>query len=402
MIDKLRKKIVAINAISACLVFIIAVAIIFGTGYSRIVEERNARLNSMLNYESWSDNLGESYRGAAVIECDVASGQILRESFSKEFDLSREQLTEVLGEILNRTKSEGSISNRVQYCSKIVENTARIVLFDKFSSASTLRAYVWYTVSAVLIGVLGYFAISLILAQIVLKPIENNWAKQRQFVADASHELKTPLSVIMANTEIIASHKDEKVETQMKWIENTRSESQRMAELVNDLLFLAKNDDGHKAQMEVVNFSECVETIVLSQESLFYENGKSFTYEILPDLNVFGNVGQLKQLATILLDNANKYSTDNGNITLQVSATNKHAQLIVSNSCNPLTSEQLNHLFDRFYTVDQSRNKSVAGNGLGLSIAQVICQTHRGKISVDFADGIVTFTAALPLNKKLP
>ena len=400
MNNKLRKKIVVINVISVCVVFLFAIAFTFGSGYTRIADERWARLNGLLAYDNWENDLADEYNGAAVIEYDVSSSQITRKSISSEFNLPPEQLTEIVSDVLAQAKDAGTISNRVQYCKKTVEGTTRVVLFDRFSSASNLRKYTWYTLTVLLLGVLSYFAISLILAHIALKPVEINWAKQKQFVADASHELKTPLSVIMANTEIIASHADETVESQRKWIENTRSESQRMAELVNDLLFLAKNDDGHKAQMEVVNLSESIETVVLSQESLFYENGKAFSYEITPDLRVVGNVGQLKQLATILLDNANKYSTGEGNISLHVSAVGKHAQLSVSNACAPLTEEQLDHLFDRFYTVDQSRNKNVTGNGLGLSIAQVICKTHRGSIRVDYADGVVTFTAILPLKKQ--
>ena len=397
--NKLRKKIIVINAISACVVFLLAIAFMFGTGYSRIAAERSARLNSMLDYEQWSGDLADSYKGSAVVEYDLTSGRIVNESFSKEFKLSHEQVSEVIDAALKRGDGGGNLSNRVIFNKKTVDGVARIVLFDRHSNSSGLRAYVWYTLTALFIGVLCYFAMSIILAQIALKPVEINWAKQKQFVADASHELKTPLSVIMANTEIIASHGEETVESQMKWIENTRSESQRMAELVNDLLFLAKNDDGMKAAMEIVNLSECVETIVLSHESLFYENGKSFSYEITPDLRVLGNVGQLKQLATILLDNANKYSIGDGKIRLEVAATSKHAILTVSNRCAELTNEQLGHLFDRFYTVDASRNKEVTGNGLGLSIAQVICQTHRGNITADYADGTITFTATLPLYK---
>ena len=400
MINKLRRKLIIIHLISVGIVFLGAIAFVFGTGYTRINAERLARLSSMLDYVEWSDDLATKYQGAAVIEYDVADEQIVRQSYSAQFNLPVEQLPEIVADVLSQSKTEGAISNRVQYSTKSVDGTARIILFDRYSRSSNLWLYLGYTMTAVLIGVLCYFVISVILAQIALKPVETNWAKQKQFVADASHELKTPLSVIMANTEIIASHADETVQSQMKWIENTRSESERMAELVNDLLFLAKNDDGRKATMEALNLSECVETIVLSQESLFYENGKAFSYEISPQVRIFGNMGQIKQLATILLDNANKYSTGEGNIRLEVTAVGKHACLTVRNECAPLNSEQLSHLFDRFYTVDESRNKNVTGNGLGLSIAQVICQTHRGNIRVDYADGIITFTATLPLLKK--
>ena len=230
--------------------------------------------------------------------------------------------------------------------------------------------------------------------------MEESWNKQKQFVADASHELKTPLSVIMANTEIMASHPDATVASQGKWIENTRSETQRMAELVNDLLFLAKNDDGLKVQMACVNLSDCVETTVLSYEAIFYENGKSFCYDIAPELYVQGNEGQIKQLTTILLDNANKYSSDDGNIKLSVTAAGKHIQLAIVNDCEPITDEQMSHLFDRFYTIDPSRNKNTAGNGLGLSIAQIICRTHGGNITAEYADGRITFTATLPVLKQ--
>ena len=399
MINKLRRKLIVINLISVGIVFLGAIAFVLSASYMRINDERLARLTTMLDYIDWSDEVATRYPGSAVIEYDTSNEQIVRESYSKQFGLS-EHLPDIVADVLAQEEDEGAISNRVQYSKKTTDDTTRIVLFDRYNSGSNMWLYLGYTVTAVLIGVLCYFVISLVLAQIALKSVETNWAKQKQFVADASHELKTPLSVIMANTEIIASHADETVQSQMKWIENTRSESARMAELVNELLFLAKNDDMHKAQMEALNLSECIETIVLSHESLFYENGKAFSYEISPHVQIFGNMGQIKQLATILLDNANKYSTGEGNIRLEVASVGKHAVLTVSNSCAPLTSEQLGHLFDRFYTVDESRNKNVTGNGLGLSIAQIICQSHRGNIKVDYADGTITFTATLPLLKK--
>ncbi len=214
-----------------------------------------------------------------------------------------------------------------------------------------------------------------------------------------SHELKTPLSVIMANTEIIASHQDETVASQMQWIENTRLEAKRMAELVADLLFLAKNDDGLKVQMEPVNISDCIETTVLSYDAVFYENGKSFRYDIARDVKVIGNVGQIKQLTTILLDNANKYSVGDGNIFLNLTAAGRHITLSVSNDSEELSEEQLSHLFDRFYTLDKSRNAEKSGNGLGLSIAKMISQTHGGDISASYSNGRTYFVVELPAYK---
>ena len=398
MISKLRKKIILINVVSVCIVFVVAMILVFGTGYARINDERLIRLNGVVAQESWHDLDLSKLKGIVVVEYD-ASSHIIWTTSGEDVRLSAEQIQTVVEKVVLKDKNEGWASTRVLYAKRSVDGIVRIALYDRNSNMKGVLMYMLYTLIALIVGSLSYLVISYVLARVALRPVEENWNKQKQFLADASHELKTPLSIIMANTEIVASHGDETVESQRKWIENTRSESERMAGLVNDLLFLAKNDDGLKAQMQAVDLSECVETIVLSYEAVFYENGKSFNYSITPNIVVFGNDGQLKQLVAILLDNANKYSTDSGNISLDVTV-GKNVQLTVSNDCYELTESEIEHLFDRFYTVDQSRNKSNAGNGLGLSIAQVICNTHRGKITAEYNDGHITFTATLPLYKK--
>ena len=173
-----------------------------------------------------------------------------------------------------------------------------MVFNDLDSSENGLAPYLLFALITLLLGLAIYVVISYMLASMALKPIEESWSKQKQFVADASHELKTPLSVIMANTEIIASHGSETVDSQMRWIENTREESARMAELVASLLFLAKNDDGLKVELKTVNLSDCVSTTVLGQDAVFYENGKKFDYSLAGDITVLGNETQLKQLVT--------------------------------------------------------------------------------------------------------
>ena len=398
MISKLSKKIIAINVISVFIVFVVALILVFGTGYARINDERLIRLNALVDQENWRELEISKLMGVILVECD-GDGNIVWTAVGEGANLSVEQVEAVVSKITQRDKNDGWASSRMLYAKRTVNGVTRIAMYNRNTNTQNMLRYYLFSLMALVVGLLSYFVISYVLARIALKPVEQNWIKQKQFLADASHELKTPLSIIMTNTEIIASHPDETVSSQSKWIENTRSESERMAELVNELLFLAKNDDGLKAQMDVVNLSECIETIVLSHEAVLYENGKSFNYSIAPDLIVFGNDGQLKQLATILLDNANKYSIDRGNVSLGVQIFGKNAQITVSNDCEALTPEQLEHLFDRFYTVDQSRSKTNAGNGLGLSIAQVICNTHRGKITAEYADGRITFTATIPLYK---
>ena len=404
MINGLRKKIVAINVVSVCIVFFVAMLFVFSAGYNRVDAEKDNRIYAAFDYdfadgEKFEDN--QLFGDIALYEFDLSSGVVVNKVVGDSANLDIKLIEDTIAEIAESDKKSGIISAKIKFAKRTANNgdVVRIVFSNRFSRNHSFIAYVLLTSGALLVGVGCYFAISMILARIALKPVEDSWSKQKQFVADASHELKTPLSVIMANTEIIASHQDETVASQMQWIENTRLEAKRMAELVADLLFLAKNDDGLKVQMEPVNISECIETTVLSYDAVFYENGKSFRYDIARDVKVIGNVGQIKQLTTILLDNANKYSVGDGNIFLNLTAAGRHITLSVSNDSEELSEEQLSHLFDRFYTLDKSRNAEKSGNGLGLSIAKMISQTHGGDISASYSNGRTYFVVELPAYK---
>ena len=404
MINGLRKKIVAINVVSVCIVFFVAMLFVFSAGNNRVDAEKDNRIYAAIDYdfadgEKFEDN--QLFGDIALYEFDLSSGVVVNKVVGDSANLDIKLIEDTIAEIAESDKKSGIISAKIKFAKRTANNgdVVRIVFSNRFSRNHSFIAYVLLTSGALLVGVGCYFAISMILARIALKPVEDSWSKQKQFVADASHELKTPLSVIMANTEIIASHQDETVASQMQWIENTRLEAKRMAELVADLLFLAKNDDGLKVQMEPVNISDCIETTVLSYDAVFYENGKSFRYDIARDVKVIGNVGQIKQLTTILLDNANKYSVGDGNIFLNLTAAGRHITLSVSNDSEELSEEQLSHLFDRFYTLDKSRNAEKSGNGLGLSIAKMISQTHGGDISASYSNGRTYFVVELPAYK---
>lgn len=401
MIDKLRKKIIAINVVSVCIVFFVAVVLLFAMGFTRLEKERNNRILNAFDFDYNTEDFAENkmFNDIALVVYDTLTNE--EQCFiGDRAELDKKLLADSIDDIANSSREEGWVSLTVRYAKRVDDNLIKIVFSNRYSRYSNISPYLMLSVGTLLIGVGCYLAISMILARIALKPVEESWSKQKQFVADASHELKTPLSVIMANTEIIASHQDETVASQMKWIENTRQEADRMAGLVADLLFLAKNDDGLKVQMEKVNMSDGIETTVLSYDAVFYENGKNFHYEIEPNVKVLGNIGQLKQLTTILLDNANKYSTGEGNILLKLTHTGKRILLSVSNDSDELTVEQREHLFDRFYTVDKSRNSDKGGNGLGLSIAQMISRSHGGDITVDYDNGRTTFTVDLPVYKE--
>ncbi len=395
----IRKKLIAINIVSVGIVFFLASLLIFALGFSKINEERKERMYSAITYDEADNNFDtvSLYSDIALLIYNTETDES-RWYFGSSFSADKQLLEDSVDEIVDGSFNGGYFSLRVRSVRATQGTLVKVAFNDLNSGKNALMPYFLSGIIAVIVGLVFFFAISYLLASVALKPIEDSWTMQKQFVADASHELKTPLSVIMANTEILASHKDETVESQMKWIENTREESNRMAALVADLLFLAKNDDGVRVQMTDVDFSDCVNTMLLGYDAVFYENGKEFDYRVQPSVIVNGNEGQLKQLVTILLDNANKYSVGEGHIKLSLSSDVKNVALTVSNDSNELTQEQLTHLFDRFYTLDESRNSK--GNGLGLSIAKQICTTHGGSIFVRYGDGRITFTAVLPVTRK--
>jgi len=210
--------------------------------------------------------------------------------------------------------------------------------------------------------------------------------------------LKTPLTVILANIGILKSKGSSTIDDQAVWIENTQAEAKRMKGLVDDLLFLAKTDDAKStAVYDKVNLSDVFFSTALALESLAFERDVGLdTDGIAPNIDIAGDVGQLSRLVGILLDNAVKYSAENGTVTLTLVRKQNKAVLTVHNWGIPIAPEDLGHLFERFYRADRSRSEE--GYGLGLSIAQSIVNAHRGTISVESdSDKGTTFTVEIPL-----
>ena len=258
-----------------------------------------------------------------------------------------------------------------------------------------LSAAVLFAVAAA-----GFFAVSWFLSRWLVRPVEEGWQRQRQFVADASHELKTPLTELLADVDILLSHQDETVGSQRKWVEYIREEGLRMKGLVQDLLFLARGDAaGWQRPQGTADLSGLCEGCVLSFEPVAFEQGLVLESEVAPGVTVTGNEEELRRLAAILLDNACKYCEPGGTVRLTLAAEGR-AQLTVHNTGEAIPAEAQPHLFERFYRSDAARNRGTGGYGLGLAIAAAIVEGHRGKIAVHSAPGEGTaFTVTLPLGR---
>ena len=247
------------------------------------------------------------------------------------------------------------------------------------------------------LGGLLLIPVSILLSQWVSRPIETAWDKQSDFVSDATHELKTPLTVIAADTEAILSNPDATVESQERWLGSIQGETARMSELVQNLLFLAKIDAGEiKLKPEQIRLSDEVEGLCMEREAGIFESGRRFEYEMTPDLEYYGDRKRLEQMLAELLDNAEAYTPKNGEIRVVVNHDRRqHIRIVISNSGNEIPPEQLPKLFDRFYRADPSRSRETGGYGLGLCVARSIAVLHGGDITAESHNGVNVFTVTL-------
>lgn len=232
------------------------------------------------------------------------------------------------------------------------------------------------------------FFISLFFANKTIKPISEAWEKQNRFIEDASHELKTPLTVINTNADVLLSHTDSNISEVKKWIYYIKDEAQRMTRLTNNLLFLARMDSAHASSEKCMfSLSDAVENVILTMEAVLYENNLKLESAIEPDINYYGNIDGIKQLVMILTDNAVKYTPNGGEIGVELKPEADRIILSVSNTGEPLSKEVRERVFDRFYRADKSRARSSGGYGLGLSIAYSICRSHGAQIFAEVSNG---------------
>lgn len=272
-----------------------------------------------------------------------------------------------------------------------------LVYADISSELSTLHNLLR---SCIMIGIacfLAFLCVSFLLAKWVVQPVEKAWQQQRQFIADASHELKTPLTVIMTNAELLQSA-DCDESGRSTFSSSILVMSRQMRSLVEQMLELAKNDSLQShAVFSSFDFSRLVSDAILPFEPVFFERGLTLNTDIAENIQLNGNPSELRQVLDILLDNAQKYARENGSARVALQRRGKsHCLLTVSDEGETIPRQDLDKLFKRFYRADQARSRT-GSFGLGLSIAESIVKRHKGKIWAESKDGINTFTVELPL-----
>ena len=314
------------------------------------------------------------------------------------FDLTdKEQLWELVDAVNERSKETGVLSEYdLRYMKADNGRIKTIVFADISSEKAMINGLIRNSVIIGLIGYAVFFLISLLLSKWVTKPVEKTWNEQKQFIADASHELKTPLTVIMTNAEMM-SDKSYSENDRDGFTKNILSTSKRMRGLVESLLELARLDNNKaKLKLDDVDLSKLINDSILPFEPLFFESGMELAADIDNGINVDGDKEKLRQVVNILLDNALKYSDPADRVKVELKRQSSECILSVSGLGAPLTKEECEDIFKRFYRGDQARNDGQS-YGLGLSIADSIIKEHNGKIWAESSGGYNAFFVSLPL-----
>ena len=301
-------------------------------------------------------------------------------------ELEERYIKEVANEIINKHDEKLHIGNL--YTSKYAyvftpDNT--LIIMDNTELNSILTNRLLSNSLLFVLCELAIFGFTYSITKWIITPVKNSFEKQKTFVADASHELKTPLAVMIASADAYFNDKDD------KWVYNMKNESERMIKLVTELLDLAKTDGDYDIMMEENNLSNIVESSILTFESLFYENKIKLKYNIMPDIKMNCNEDLTIELVGILIDNAIKHCSEKGKVFVNLTKNNKQILLEVKNTGLPIKKEDEEKIFERFYKVDSSRNRNTNNYGLGLAIAKNIVERHNGEISAHSEKGYTAF-----------
>lgn len=343
--------------------------------------------NSMFIEEKFQDKnikFMDSIIYTIILDKDNNIKEIINHSNNK---LETKEITLLANEILEDNPKEKYIGYLYfdNYSYIYLKNKVLIILDNRNIKLSLFKSLESSLLLFIVIEIM-IIIISKLITNWIIKPAQDSFDKQKQFITDASHELKTPLSVIIASSEALEENPKEK-----KWIKNIKNEADRMNQLIINLLDLATSERDIKNELKLENISKIIELSVLTFEGKAFEKNIKLNYNIKENINYKVNSNDIKQLVEILLDNAIKHSNNDENIYISLDENHNEIIFSVANKGKEIPSGSEEKIFERFYRVDQSRNRNENRYGLGLAIAKNIVQNHNGLISAKSNNGITTF-----------
>ena len=371
MIRRLRWKIVGISMLFVTLVLAAVFTGVMLTARSSLEQSSTRQLEKALRGEGY-----DGQNGQPCFVTEVYSSGTVRVMGSSYYQISEEDLLALVQECLSQQEESGLLTDyHLRYLRYDGALSIRIAFTDSTLEQSALRAMAGNLLLIALAALLVLLGCSYLLSGVAARPVELAWQEQQRFLSDASHELKTPLTVILSSADLLAESAPAEEQT---YVENIRAESVR-----------------RETAFSEVDLSDVVTDAALRFEPVVFESGRRLLYTIDEGLQVSGDRDALERLTGILLDNAVKYAPQGTDIRLTLTHQDRTACLAVENGGDPIPPEVAAHLFDRFYRADSSRTGT--GFGLGLAIARAIVQNHRGNIICRSQEGLNRFSVTLPV-----
>ena len=301
-----------------------------------------------------------------------------------------------------KNKDRGFIeynNNNYAYIIKNSPEGIQILLRDSSFYRESMEKLIILFIIIGLATLIVLFFISVFIARKSIKPVEEAYNSQKRFIADASHELKTPLAIIKTNIDIINANENDTIKNQKKWFNYINFQTDRMSKLISNLLYLAKADNNEEmGKTTEFNLSDSILNQILSFEAVMYENSLQMDYNIEDGIIFNGNKEEINQLMGIFIDNAVKHSFENTCIKVEVLLRKQMVLLSVENTGETIPKEDLKKIFERCYRVEKSREMERGGYGLGLSIALSIVNKYKGNIKAESENNVTKFSVKLPIN----
>lgn len=449
MIKKLRRKFILVSMLSVTVVLVLLIGIINVLNYKSVVRSADRILTMLTNgggrfpgistrqgnnendpngdrsrngsrrmprNTDFFDRMARSINGednenspelryeSRFFSVSMASdGTIVATRTDRISAVDDEMAAEMGREIYKSGREIGFIGDyRYRTTTSTTDGTTLIIFYDCGRSLGNARSFLITSIGISAICLLQVFILITIASKAVIRPVAEAYEKQKQFITDAGHELKTPLAIINADADVLELELEGDSEEggSNEWLDDIRKQTARLTELTGNLIYLAKTEEGSKNAFTFVDFpiSDVIAQEAESFKAPAQSTGKTLETKIEEGLEMNGDQKAIRQLAGIFFDNAIKYSPEGGTIKIRLKSSGRNISFSVTNQTkDKVTKENLKHMFDRFYRADSSRNSDTGGYGIGLSIARSIVEAHKGKISATTTDGSqITMTAVLP------
>lgn len=397
MIRKLKIKFVTLALTALFVLLAVIVAGMNLLNYRAVIDEADATLSVLSQNQGVFPNLEDGRPGGLPpgMSPEIPfqsrffsvlispSGEIIHADTSRVYAVDGQVAAQYAKNVFEKKKNCGFLE-QYRYISTPERMDIRITFLDCGRELGLYRHFAIFSIAMSLLGYAVTAAAVCFFAGKFIQPVAQSYEKQKRFITDAGHEMRTPLTIISANVDVLKMDMGEN-----ECLEDIQRQTKRLTGLTNDLACLARmEEDGGSMQKIVFPASEIVLETAVPFQMLARTQNKTFSCRVQPMLSMYGNEKMIAQLVSILLDNAFKYSPESSRISLRFERQGRRLELAVGNLLSvPLSDENLRHVFDRFYRADPSRNSETAGYGIGLSMAQEIVRVHDGKMSVCSPDG---------------